>query len=263
MGGVATSLAELGAGNARGDVGVIRVQTGAERYMVKLIWDDVTAKWVGRPLHPAIRQSDGDWTTQSGASGADWKYWGGNYTDLGKWDLRASGIPHVGALYTAGLRLQDCAVCRAQDGGVVMLLSPWFYEFNDADPLVFDNDLGPQAGKTWNGHSDLGFEPSSENIGHGVVLATDGSNTAKIYGVGQYDDGILTSGYHLAAARTAGWDYVKFFAASQPVGNVLGGVPTAAPYTPVKKYLYPTLYGVKSSGSGGSAMFTYFVRWSS
>jgi hypothetical protein len=140
-------------------------------------------------------------------------------------------------------------------------ISPWFYEFDDGDPVVFSNDSTAQGGKTWNGHADLGYEPSPENIGHGAVLVSDGAGAAKLYTQSQYDDGILTSGYH-GLTRAGGWDYVKFFAATQPSGAALGGVPTSTPTAPTKKYLYPTLYGI-GPAFGGVAAIAYDVRWTS
>lgn len=264
MGGVASTIAALGNGSADGDIGFIRVDQGGESEMVKLYWDATALKWISNPLPIAINSDDSDWTRSINGTATDWAYWGSNGSNLGQWTLTAGAIPFAGALFTAGLQLQDRIQARMLDGGSPVYIAPWFYEYNDGDPVVFSNDVGAQGAKTWNGHADLGFAPSAENIGHGAVLSSDSSTTSRLYATGRYEDNLTTSGYH-NLARNAGWDYVKFFSASQPNGPALGGVPTTTPYTPSKKYLYPTLYGygMSQGGGGGVAAFSWECRWTS
>lgn len=258
----AATIGELGNGRRSGEVGIIRVEQGNEEFSLDMIWDDIALKWISEPLPPVIISTDGDWTGAIGLIaniGKDWQYWGGVSTNLSKWMLRAGGIPFAGALIAAGLKLQDRASGRMRSDGAGMMVAPWFYEYNDTDPVIFLNDQPAQVGKTWNGHADDGFEPSPANIGHGAVLLYDGSGQSRIHSAGQHDDGIVTSPYHLLP-RGPGWDYVRFYVASQPAGNELGGVPTNVPYTPIKKYLYPTLYGRMWNGQGIAA-YSWECRW--
>jgi hypothetical protein len=262
MGRIASSLAALGNGTQDGEIAFISVSQGGETHRERLIWDSVAQKWVG-PKRLAITSSDGNWVDAMGdVASTDWVYLGNSVGLLGTWFLRAGAIPFAGALIAAGLKLQDRMNARIHDG-VAFWVSPWYYQYDDADPLVFDNDQSAQAAKTWNGHADLGFEPASANIGHGVVLKSDGTGGFKMYGVGQYDDGIAAGPYPGLAARNGGWDYVKFFQASQPAGSALGGVPTSTPAVPTKKFLYPTLYCKGGIAAGGAAAISYETRWTS
>lgn len=254
----ATSVTELGRGAFQGENASIVAFDDKGASIVKLCWTGEA--WVGNPIM-AITHVDGGFSSRLGVDG-DWSYWG-SVSGFGKWFLRSGCIPFADKLYAAGLRLQDRIQGRLLDPvGVPTRLAAWFYEFNDEERLVFSNDLGAQGGKTWNGHADLGFEPSPENVGHGAVLRSDGGNQSKFWTDGQYEDDILSSPYH-GLPREPGWDYVKLFKASEPAGNALGGVPTNVPYTPTKKYLYPTLYGFGAATEAGSASVYYELRWAS
>jgi hypothetical protein len=263
MGRVATTIPALGSGQREGERAFIDVTQGGANKRLPIRWDADAGKWFSKPLSDPFESTDGQFMLPMSGAATDWRFLGNNAGELGKWFMRAGAIDFAGALIAAGLKLQDRISARILDAGATPLwLSPWYYEFDDGDLIVFDNDQGAQAGKTWNGHADLGFEPASQNIGHGAVLKSDGSGAAKLYTQAQYDDGILTSGYHLLT-RQGGWDYVKFFASTQPSGAALGGVPTSTPYAPIKKNLYPTLYAIGQIAGGGAAMISYEVRWAS
>lgn len=263
MARVASTLSALGNGLADGEVAYIRVSEGGEPFTIRLTWDLANNVWVSEPIEQAITSTDGDWTGVIGQTSlGDWQYWGYNASDLGKWNLAAGAIPFAGALFAAGLKLQDRISARMfTAAGAGMMLAAWFYEYEDGDSILFSNDTAAQGGKTWAGHADQGFHPSKENIGHGAVLLYDGSGASRIHSAGQYDDGIVSSPYH-SLTRNPGWDYVKFFLPTQPVGAALGGVPTNTPYTPVKKHLYPTLYGRQWNGQG-AASIVWECRWTS
>lgn len=270
MGGVASTIAALGNGVGDGDLGVIRVTQGGETMEVFLVWDATNSKWVSEPLAPAIDTHDQDWSSNQQIDlGLSWQYFGQKDTPSSLWNLRAGGIPFAGALFAAGLKLQDRASARMYGGGAgdIIYVSPWFYEFDAGDLLSLDNDSSSATGKTWNGLSAnaYGFQPSTGNIGHGGVLKLDATavgNPTFVTAL-QYEDNITSSGYH-GLSRGTGWDYVKFFTATSPVGSALGGVPTTTPYTPAKKYLYPTLYGYGSTDPGhGVAALYWEFRWAS
>lgn len=258
MGGVASTIAALGNGSRDGEIGFIQVSQGGENILLKLMWDNISSKWVSDKLNVSIEGNDSDWTFNMNSADG-WEYWGRTASDVAKWNLLTGGIPFVGALYAAGLQLQDRISARMLDtGALAAVISPWFYQYNDGDTVTFSNDIDAQAGKTWNGVADLGYMPSPENIGHGVVLSSDLSNAIRLFTAGTYEDGIVSSGYH-NVARNPGWDYVKFFQPTQPSGSALGGVPTTTPIVPTKKYLYPTLYGKNTK----AAAIAWECRWAS
>jgi hypothetical protein len=225
------------------------------------MWDSVISKWVSvKGNRPSIIGTDGDWMLPMGSPVTDWTYLGSPASNLSKWMLQTGAIGFAGALIAAGMKLQDKISARIGDSsGTPHWISPWYYEFDDGDTVVFSNDVGPQGGKTWNGHADLGFEPSPESIGHGAVLKSDAAGVSKLYTQGQYDDGITTSPYH-SLTRQGGWDDVKFYKTSTPAGAALGGVPINTVHIPTKKFVYPTFYGIGPLASG-SAAISYETRW--
>lgn len=263
---VADHISELGSGVEGGEVVQIRytdpIFQGSG--FIKLWWNATAQKWFGKP-RMCINGVDGGFSKGMGVDG-DWSYLGAS-TTIGKWGLRA--IPAANLLYAAGLQLQDRMQMRMLPAvNINMWVSPWFYDYSsdNTSRILFSNDRSAQVGFTWAGHADLGFEPSAENVGHGVVVKSSIvdaiGNQARFYNAGQYDDGITTSPYH-TLTRNAGWDYVKLYVASQPVGAALGGVPTSAVYVPQKYWLYPTLYGFGATGGGGAAAIWWQYRWAS
>lgn len=261
----ATTVQALGTGLFPGEKVFIQVTDPITNSTntIKLTWHDASQKWVSGPK-TYITGFDGGFISRSGNEG-DWSYWGIGGS-LGKWNLRA--IPYVDTLWAAGLRLQDRMSARILDSGsgIQCYVAPWFYDYpsDNTGRILYSNDRSAQATFTWNGHADLGFAPSKENVGHGVVLKSIGDNIARLISEGQYDDNIVSSPYH-TLVRGKDWDYIKLFVASQPVGQALGGVPTSVPFVPTKHWLYPTLYGMgaTNAGSQGTAAIHYQVRWSS
>jgi hypothetical protein len=261
---VSDNIEEIGSGIFDGEI--IHIVHPGEGFqssgLIKLRWSDEGGNWYGRP-NMGINGTDQNFTHQQGVDG-DWGYYG-NTAMQGKWGLRA--VPATNKLYAAGLKLQDRVQGRSQTTNLVCWFSPWFYDYpaDNSGRILFSNDKSAQAGFTWNGHADLGFAPSKENVGHGAVYRSsilDSAAVARLYSVGQYDDGILTSPYH-TMTRAPGWDYVRLFVAEQPSGSVLGGVPTTTPFVPVKWWLYPTLYGFGGVGAGGAAAIYWEWRWAS
>lgn len=264
---VSDNVAELGNGIEPGEQVQITysdpISQGSS--FIRLYWDANAGKWFSKPKM-CINGVDGGFSTPFGQPG-DWSYLGGS-PGIGKWGLRA--IPAANLLYAAGLQLQDRMQMRMQPtANFFMWVAPWFYDYSsdNTSRILYSNDRTAQAGFTWAGHADLGFEPSMENRGHGVVIKSSvldsSANVARFYNIGQYDDGISTSPYH-TMTRSPGWDYVKLFTASQPSGTALGGVPTSTPFTPTLYWLYPTLYGFwGGASSGGAAAVWWQYRWAS
>lgn len=265
---VAEHISELGSGVEPGEIVQITYHDPIFQGsgFVKLRWDEDAQEWFGRPKM-CINGTDQAFSSPFGAIG-DWSYLG-NSSTIGKWGLRA--IPAANLLYAAGLVLQDTAQMRLLPPvNGFFWAAPWFYDYpsDNSGRILFSNDRSAQAGFTWAGHADLGFEPSKENVGHGAVIKSSIMDTVgnqiRFYNAGQYDDGIVESPYHLLT-REPGWDYLKLYYASQPVAQALGGVPTSVEYIPLKYWLYPTYYafGTATIGAGGAAAIWWQYRWSS
>lgn len=220
-------------------------------YFIKLVSDGT--RWVGPEVTMPVGSVDGWFVT---GQQTDWSYIGNQTNPPAGWWLRASGVMYAGQLYAAGLRLQDTISARISCT-VVAQIAALYYEYDDRDAVIFDNDSSSPGG-TWDGHATQPFPPSSGNIGLGAVVKSDGSGTAKEFSVGYYAD----KGGYVGLTRNAGWDDVKFFASTVTSGTVRGGVPTTTATTPSKKYLYPTLYAkVASAATFSAAALGYRLRW--
>lgn len=263
MGRVITSTAGLTA-SGDGDFVTLRVGTYPELHQIGLYYEAASGRWVSQPIRAAaVNSKDGNWSNLNSGASTQWSYLAAVTDADSGWFLRASAIPFASALIAAGLTLQDRMVARMAPSSGTTKVAAWFYEFDSDAQLVLDNDKTAGSfpvGSLWNGAAVQDFPPSSANIGHGCVLASDGTATARFYGNAAYEDDINTSGYH-GLSRSVGWDDVKFFVASTPSGLNLGGVPTTTPWVPSKKFLYPTLYAKSGSSNARIANLAYWVRW--
>jgi hypothetical protein len=262
MGRIASTVAGLGTPDYAGEAGFLRVTQGGDVFVLKLYWDVDQHRWVSNPLPPCLQATDLDFMHQTMAH---WSFLGSQLSPMSIWSLRSGSIPFAGALFAAGLQLQD-RICGAYGQLVAhnFSIAPWFYQFNPGDPVVFDNDVVAQVGKTWNGIADVGLQPSTLNIGHGAVLESGPTYAQTSFNrlfktAATYGD---TLGGYAGLTRNPGWDYVKFFTSSTPSGAALGGVPTTTATVPTKKYLYPTMYAFGNGiNESRVAAFTYEVRW--
>jgi hypothetical protein len=265
----AASVTGLGVPGSDDAVGWITVGTWPDLEKVKLRWNVGNRTWTSDPIVLG-RSIDQDPLIQPEV---DWAFMDAAGNQQGAMMIRT--IPHAGEFFAAGLKLQDRSMARmwAANSGEGVKITAWFYEFNDGDFVMFGNDFGNSEWPRGSGHyinnppggyqkySDssttfhvpsYGDFPYTANIGKGNDLTSVGNDVSNI------------------KIPQVGWQNVSFF---QPT---IDGTLGSTPYTPTKKYLYPTFYGARTGASGNRtnildppvsggnaavAMYTYEMRW--